>query len=195
MEGRWHLQGVGEAEEECTEGAKRTRLKPAVHDGGDGGSGSRGRGSSAANQSGKGLDEEHAGLRCRSRRSVLWPFEIHKTERYRMSRRCASSTTLLVVLAAAAVPCIAQDKYQEGYKCFQQDVVVSKGGCKGSVKGSSCADTSRAAEMQTEIGKIWFEGKSPSHCKDYFTSVCLGVGGTVKAHILKKGLNTVTFTY
>jgi hypothetical protein len=187
MEGRWHLQGAGEAEEECTEGAKRTRLRHVQHDGGDGGSGSRGRGSSAANQSSKGLDEGHAGRRCRSRRSVLWPFGAVPLLRDRRTS-CASSTTLLVVLAAAAVPCIAQDKYQEGYKCFQQDVVVSKGGCKGSVKGSSCADTSRAAVMQADIGRIWFEGKVPSHCKDYFTSVCLGVGGTVKAHILKRTL-------
>ena len=139
------------------------------------------------------LDEEHAGRRWRSQRSVLWTLDEQRARARRTS--CASSTTLLVVLAAAVVPCIAQDKYQEGYKCFQQDVVVSKGGCKGSVRGSSCADTNRAAAMQAEIGKIWFEGKSPSHCKDYFTSVCLGVGGTVKAHILKKGLNTVTFTY
>ena len=102
--------------------------------------------------------------------------------------RVLAGVGVLVVLAAAAVPCIAQDKYQEGYKCFQQDVVVSKGGCKGSVRGSSCADTNRAAAMQAEIGKIWFEGKSPSHCKDYFTSLCLGVGGTVKAHIPKRTL-------
>ena len=92
----------------------------------------------------------------------------------------AMQGALITFLMLNVVPCLAAEPYQEGYKCFTQRVEVAKGGCKGVVQGSSCADSSRSAEMQREIGKVWFEGKSAEHCKEYFTSACKGVGGTVK---------------
>jgi hypothetical protein len=76
----------------------------------------------------------------------------------------------------AAVPCVAEEVYQEGYTCYEQvwpslsiysrlhfpmfsgvltsegqEVAVSKGGCKGIVRGTSCADTTRSSQMQNEV--------------------------------------------
>ena len=77
----------------------------------------------------------------------------------------------------SAVACSAEEVYQEGFKCYEQvteavfspspsglllfltpwkwtmrqEVQVTKGGCKGIVRGTSCADTTRSSNMQNEV--------------------------------------------